>query len=94
MSVSKKRDEKLRGLYDLGHRKEKMAPKHQLLGTKDELASVETKKFRSALGTLLYMAQDHWDLQRSAKCVGFIHGQAYRDGSEVPTADAAVCEAN
>ena len=72
VSVSKKHYEKLRGLYDLDHRKEKMTPEHQLLGCKDEtkeLASEEAKRFRSALGMLLYMVQDRWDLQRSVKCL-------------------------
>ena len=47
-----------------------MTPEHQLLGSKDdtkELASEDAKKFRSALGTLLHMSQDRWDLQRSVK---------------------------
>ena len=74
VSVSKKHYdyEKLRGLYDLDRRKEKMMPEYQLLGSKDEtkeLASEEAKRFRSALGALLYMAQDRWDLQRSVKCL-------------------------
>ena len=72
VSVSKKHYEKLRSLYDLGNRREKMTPEHQLLGSPDEtkeLASEEAKKFRSALGTLLYVAQDRWDLQRSVKCL-------------------------
>ena len=75
VSVSKKRYEKLRSLYDLGNRKEKMTPEHQLLGSRDEtketkeLAPEEAKRFRSALGTLLYVAQDRWDLQHSVKCL-------------------------
>ena len=70
--MSKKHYEKLRSLYDLGSRKEKMTPEHQLLGSRDEtkeLAPEEAKKFRSALGTLLYVAQDRWDLQHSVKCL-------------------------
>ena len=72
VSVSKKHYEKLRSLYDLGNRKEKMTPEHQLLGGRDEtkeLVPEEAKKFRSALGTLLYVAQDRWDLQHSVKCL-------------------------
>ena len=72
VSVSKKHYEKLRSLYDLGNRKEKMTPEHQLLGSRDEtkeLAPEEAKKFRSALGTLLFVAQDRWDLQHSVKCL-------------------------
>ena len=72
VSVSRKHHEKLRSLYNLGSRKEKMTPEHQLLGSKDEtkeLESEEAKKFRSALGALLYVAQDRWDLQHSVKCL-------------------------
>ena len=96
VSVSKRHYEKLQGLYDLGNRKEKMTPENQLLGSKDEtkeLASEDAKKFRSALGTMLYMSQDRWDVQRS-EMFGFTHGQANRDGSQMPPADVAVCEGN
>ena len=72
VSVSRKHYEKLRSLYDLGNRKEKLTPEHQLLGSNDEtkeLATEDAKKFRSALGALLYMAQDRWDFQHSVKCL-------------------------
>ena len=72
VTVSKKHYEKLKGLYKLGNRKPRQTPEHQLIGTVDnskELEENECKKFRSALGTLLYISQDRWDLQHVTKCL-------------------------
>ena len=72
VTVSKKHYEKLRGLYKLGNRKPRQTPEHQLIGTVDdskELEESECKKFRSALGTLLYISQDRWALQHVTKCL-------------------------
>ena len=57
---------KLLELHDLGRLKSKATPEHVDLVKEDkskELGHEETKRFRSGLGSVLYLAQDRIDIQ-------------------------------
>ena len=63
---------KLLELYDLGRLKSKATPEHVDLVKEDkskELGPEETKRFRSGLGSVLYLAQDRIDIQYASKCL-------------------------
>ena len=63
---------KLLELYDLGRLKSKTTPEHVDLVKEDkskELGPEETKRFRSGLGSVLYLAQDRIDIQYASKCL-------------------------
>ena len=63
---------KLIELYDLGRLKSKATPEHIDLAKEDkskELGPEETKRFRSGLGSILYLAQDRIDIQYASKCL-------------------------
>ena len=63
---------KLLELYDLGRLKSKAIPEHVDLVKEDkskELGPEETKRFRSGLGSVLYLAQDRIDIQYASKCL-------------------------
>ena len=63
---------KLLELYDLGRLKSKATPEHVDLVKEDkskELGREETKRFRSGLGSVLYLAQDRIDIQYASKCL-------------------------
>ena len=60
----------LEELYKLHGRKVKMVPEHGELGTPDKTAELEgeaKKRFRSGLGTAMYMAQERADIQFATK---------------------------
>ena len=59
-------------MYDLGRLKSKATPEHVDLVKEDkskELGPEETKRFRSGLGSVLYLAQDRIDIQYASKCL-------------------------
>ena len=61
---------KLIELYDLGRLKSKATPEHIDLVKEDkskELGPEETKRFRSGLESILYLAQDRIDIQYASK---------------------------
>ena len=63
---------KLLELYDLGRLKSKATPEHVDLVKEDkskELGPEETKRFRSGLGSVLYLAQDRIHIQYAPKCL-------------------------
>ena len=63
---------KLLELYDLGRLKSKATPEHVDLVKEDkskELGPEETKRFRSGLGSVLYLAQNRIDIQYASKCL-------------------------
>ena len=63
---------KLLELYDLGRLKSKATSEHVDLVKEDkskELGPEETKRFRSGLGSVLYLAQDRIDIQYASKCL-------------------------
>ena len=63
---------KLLELYDLGKLKSKATPEHMDPVKEDrskELGPEETKRFRSGLGSVLYLAQDRIDIQYASKCL-------------------------
>ena len=63
---------KLLELYDLGRLKSKATPERVDLVKEDkskELGPEETKRFRSGLGSVLYLAQDRIDIQYASKCL-------------------------
>ena len=63
---------KLLELYDLGRLKSKATPEHVDLVKEDkskELGPEETERFRSGLGSVLYLAQDRIDIQYASKCL-------------------------
>ena len=63
---------KLLELYDLGRLMSKATPEHVDLVKEDkskELGPEETKRFRSGLGSVLYLAQDRIDIQYASKCL-------------------------
>ena len=63
---------KLLELSDLGRLKSKATPEHVDLVKEDkskELGPEETNRFRSGLGSILYLAQDRIDIQYASKCL-------------------------
>ena len=70
--LNEKYIKKLLELYDLGRLKSKATPEHVDLVKEDkskELGPEETKRFRSGLGSVLYLAQDRIDIQYASKCL-------------------------
>ena len=70
--INEKYIKKLLELYDLGRLKSKAIPEHVDLVKEDkskELGPEETKRFRSGLGSVLYLAQDRIDIQYASKCL-------------------------
>ena len=68
MAAHEKYVEELVSLYDLGGYKPKPTPDMaQWSGSDEELDPQETHRFRSAMGTLLYLSADRWDIQHSVR---------------------------
>ena len=70
MKPNKKYTESLLRLYDIGNRKFKQVPEHNLLGQLDFSEELDQQKqalFRSGLGVAMYLSQDRIDIQFCVK---------------------------